>query len=363
MEELRESNAVKCSIELAIKDLDRKIIDVGQGLNIFEEIESNWEMSYWEIEDICELSNVKITYSIYKSKVDPKWQIPYGYNPSQLISPNGIAIQETSDDIFVSDTEGKRIQVLSQTGEHIRLIDLTTNPIQILLMKNSNTYGVYKLNNRIVLAEINISTLARRNINCPIKTAVKFAFSTSGRFYTCSHVRSLVDSKWIVNRFSGVLDSDLSPSPVVKQKPVSMVKSEYSTTLMCPVVDITTKGKIVYLLVSNNDYLVMKFNSDFKLLRSICPSSLLGAPRAICIDNEGNVIIAGHEREGVVKSTSSLDSESSEETDTKILVFTPLGELIHEMTHTSENCVGLAVNSEFDIFVLNNDTSYPLSCL
>ena len=375
---MKENIELASSIELAIKDLDRKMIKTSQELNQFQEIKSSWETAYWDtcgsrsylsrlsrVGDICQLSNVKITYSVYESKLVPLWQIPYGYNPSQLISPNGIAIQETSDVIYVSDTEGKRIQVFSKTGEHIRLIDLTTNPIQILFMKYSNIYGIYRFEERNILTEIKLDddTVTVQFVNCPITTADKFASGGSGRFFTFSQGDSSTDDGWLVNRISENSKSDLYNLSDVQQNSVSMVEDLHSITINGRIVDIVTMGDMIYVLISNSQYLVLKFSDNFELECPICPSSLLGVPRAICVDRKGNVIIAGHKKENILRSTSSSDSDPIEDEATMILIFTPQGELVRRMTHTSENCVGLAVNSEFDIFVLNNDTSYPLSCL
>ena len=344
-------------------------------MNQFKEIRSNWDTSYWDgsfysnanVNYICRLSNVKITYSVYKSKAVPKWQIPYGFNPSLLMSPNGIAILTETNHIFVSDDEGKRIQVFSQTGEHTGLIDTTTNPIQIFFVNSSNIYGFSKDRYKnTVLTEVNMLTLARRIINCPIKEVVKFAYGGSRNFFTFSRV-GWPNNNWTVNKIFLDIASDSSPEALILPCQASMVKDENSTTINSPIklVDITTEGNIVYLLVSNNEYLVMEFNTRFKLIRSICPSLLLGAPRAICVDEEANVIIAGDRNvtEKLTLSDSDLQVTVREKIDTQILILTSEGEMIHEIIHTSENCVGIAVNSNFDIFVLNNDTSYPLTAL
>ena len=126
------SAEVKLSLAVAIKDLDNKINRFSQKLLQYQMITSTWQTDYWgtlkfahtcnsaRLQHICTLANVKITNYIYQSKRNPKWQISEGSGLCKLQSQVSLAIKDSSNNIYVCDKEGKRIQVFSSEGEHIR---------------------------------------------------------------------------------------------------------------------------------------------------------------------------------------------------------------------------------------------------
>ena len=159
--------------------MDNKINRFSQELLQYQSIESTWQTYYWEdvsnyfdlddsddfdsynpvrLRNLCTLANVKLTDSVYKSKRNPKWQISEGSGLSQLQYPVGLAIQDFSNNVYVCDRGGIRIQVFSSEGEHILLLDqFNSGPLEVFSVDshflhayNSEQNAIYKfLVNRI----------------------------------------------------------------------------------------------------------------------------------------------------------------------------------------------------------------------
>ena len=106
--------------------------------------------------------------------------------------------------------------------------------------------------------------------------------------------------------------------------------------------------------------------------------------RLLCIDREGRIIVVGDNvgTDGIISgpvsvpvSVSRSNSRSYSDSEittppinqsemTKLFVKSQEGDvIIHEMDIPCKNCIGVAVNSKFDIFLLNEDDSYVLSSL
>ena len=112
----------------------------------------------------------------------------------------------------------------------------------------------------------------------------------------------------------------------------------------------------------------------------------------MCVDREGNIIIAGDnvkpvETFSALKTTSATrpplvlvpnsypvpnlypdrnveTKPTNQSATTKLFVLSQKGDLIiHEMDIPCENCIGIAVSSNFDIFLLNKDDNSVLSSL
>ena len=63
----------------------------------------------------------------------------------------------------------------------------------------------------------------------------------------------------------------------------------------------------------------------------------------MCVDSRGNILIAG-----------------SEGDTTKLLCLSPDGDVIHELLLPYERCIGIAVNSKFDVAILCNGNTHGL---
>ena len=350
-------NQMKYAVELAITGFETKINEISQKLDEYEEINSCWKTDPIEsdIEHLCSLSNVTNIESIYQSKSVPKWSILIGDKPSQLSSPTSLAIQQDTDNVFVSDKEGGRIQVYSSLGEHIRLIEKFGNPLNVFHVDGAFIVGISVQNaqyaypqnvgytqNMQVFMELNLESLVSRTLKSDI-----YVYST--------FVASYIDSNSYVFFFASGTDYnihkfiDTKPitNPPIKNQPIYPINIcgslIYPGTIFTPV-SIATDGIHTYLLISNSANLIYEFRSeDCEFIRSFCSSSLLSSPKCVCVDSRGNILVAG-----------------SEGDSTKLLCLSPDGDVIHELLLPYEKCIGIAVNSKFDVAILCNGSTHGL---
>ena len=348
-------NQMKDNVEFAITGFETKINEISQKLNHYEEINSCWKTGPIEsnIEHLCSLSNVTNVESIYQSKsAVPKWSILIGDKPSQLSSPTSLAIQQDTDNVFVSDKKGGRIQVYSSLGEHIRLIEkfdcllnvFHVDKVFIVGMSVQNAQYAYAQN---PFMELKLESLVSRTIknqgyHGPTFAASYmdsnsyvffFAYGTNYNYNIQAQIHKFIDTKPITN------------PPIMNQPnyPINICQSLSPYTNLAPV-SIATNGIHTYLLLSNSANLIYEFDSgDCKFVRSFCSSSMLSSPKCVCVDSRGNILVAG-----------------SEGDSTKLLCLSPDGDVIHDLLLPYEECIGIAVNSKFDVAILCNGSTHGL---
>ena len=343
-------SAVRDLVNSTIEDMNRK-------LDQFQEIQSSWQKEEFYFDSLCSLSNVTDVESIYQSISVPKWSILIGDKSSQLSSPTSLAIQQDTDNVFVSDKRGKRIQVYSSLGEHIRLIEKFDIPLNVFHVDKVFIVGMDAYNREYT--ELNLESLVSRTIKSKREvygyyhtdddwvnryTSVSsylnssnYVFFFASRSGYCNYgikIHKFIDTKPIIN----------PPNKNQPIYPINISESvSYSSTNFRPV-SIATDGIHVYLLLSNSDNLIYEFDSeDCKFIRSFCSSSLLSSPKCVCVDSRGNILVAG-----------------SEGDTTKLLYLSPDGDVIHELLLPYEECIGIAVNSKFDVAILCNGNTHGL---
>ena len=415
------SEEVKLSLAVAIKDLDNKINRFSQELLQYQRIESTWRTDYWrtlklgvlynpnQLRNLCTLANVKITESVYQSKRNPKWQISKGSGPSQLRSPVGLAIQDSSNNIYVCDRGGMRIQVFSSEGEHILLLDqFNSGPLKVFSVDSRFLHAYNSVQNAIYKFLVNSIDKYQIKYSCnlsPLKSGMH-----RSRVSPLESSRSLLKSV-IPTDHSGyysIIRSDnvhtiselCAPSSLTQatgwstlgsQQPIVPLQSQLtasknitltkamSKSLTFTPVDIAYYEESIFLLSSQDGDLIHEFNLNCNSIRSFFPCNTMKRPLAMCIDREGRIIVVGDnvETDGVIsgpvsvpRSYSNLRSGLYIKTPinqsemTKLFVISQEGDvIIHEMDISCKNCIGVAVNSKFDIFLLNENDSYVLSSL
>ena len=412
--ETKCSEEAKLTLDVAMKDFDNKINKYSQELLQYQKIESTWSTDYWDVNTsglnvyglynsynsnklhkLCTLASVKVRGCVYQSKQNPKWQIANGIGPSQLQSPVSLAIQDSTRDIYVSDQDGMRIQVFSPEGEHKKLLDKFDNgPLQVISIDetylsayNSRDKALYKFSvYAIVKHQIKYSSSkslkkvipSNRQEYVSIKCHKKYEY-TVNKLELMNQGVPLVPKSNLRELFPGQ-----SPSMLQTSQQLSYVHSQphasapenitlgeaKSTSLEITPVDIAYYQDSIFLLSSQGGDLVYEFNTDCDFVRSFFPCPTMSRPLAMCVDREGNIIITGDHVKPVSPDSDS-DSDQDVETKpinqsatTKLFVISQKGDLIiHEMDIPCENCIGIAVSSNFDIFLLNKDDSYVLSSL
>ena len=377
------SEEVKLTLTVAIKDLDIKINRFSQKLLQYQNIESTWKTDYWyskstgfraldKLHKLCTLTNVKITSCLYQSKRNPKWQISNGSGPSQLQSPVSLAIEHSYDDIYVSDLDGTRIQVFSPEGEHNQLIMLNNGPLKVFSV--SDSILAYNTKDHSIF-EFDVDSMDKCLAKYPCKMSLKKVIpALHGRYYSIRERREYTwygSGQWILHQtLSELCEPQEGPQslPIKKLPQVSTLKESNLISLKITPVDIAYYQKSIFLLSSQGGDLIYEFNLEFSLVRSFFSCPTMKRPLAMCVDRKGNIIVAG---DGVSDSDSDLVSDQdiaapsiNQSEITKLFVLSQKGDvIIHEMDIPCKNCIGVAVNSEFDIFLLNKDDKYVLSSL
>ena len=404
--ETKCSEEAKLSLAVAIKDFDNKINKYSQELLQYQKIESTWHTSYWDVNTpglnvfssynsnklhkLCTLSRVKIIGCVYQSKHNPKWQITEGPGPSQLQSPVSLAIQDSTDDIYVSDQDGMRIQVFSPQGEHKKLLDKFDNgPLQVISI--DETYlSAYKSRGKAIY-KFSVYAIVKHQIKYSCNMSLKKVVpSDPGKYFsiTSHNNEYTVNKHEPMNQGLALVPSSNSRG-MFQSQPTFQCQSLFgkppapenitlgkmkSTSLKITPVDIAYYQDSIFLLSSQGGNLVYEFNTDCDFVRSFFSCPTMSRPLAMSIDREGNIIVAGDNVEPVSPdsdSGSDSDSYRSVETQpinqsatTKLFVISQKGDLIiHEMDIPCKNCIGVAVSSNFDIFLLNKDDNSVLSSL
>ena len=405
------SREVKLSLVVAIKDLDTKINRFSQKILQYQKIESTWNTDYWDtptwkfgsssslasnkLRHLCTFANVKITSCLYQSKQTPKWQISKGHVQFQLRSPVSFAIQHSTDNIYVSDCNGMRVQVFSPEGECRYFFNVHNNgPLKVFSVFQ-NIFAYNTKENAIFEFDDNSMKNCSTKYSCNMSLK-KVIPSLHGNYYsireytenTCSTGNCTGEGnnlhqtlsvlceppkafQWNRSILGTSAQASSFQSVTLKESKSNFknvtLKESKSISLNITPVDIAIYQNSIFLLSSEGGDLVYEFNLGFALVRSFFSCSTMKRPLAMCVDREGNIIVVGDK---VLDSDSHSDQYSittppiNQSEITKLFVLSQEGDvIIHEMDIPCKNCIGVAVNSKFDIFLLNKDDKYVLSSL
>ena len=225
--------------------------------------------------------------------------------------PWGVAVDYTTDCIYVADCKNNRVQVLNGNGEFLFDFghDLMDNPIfitidrDIVFVSQISCLMVYNLNGNFIKQIGNIESGERQLVH-PRGVAVEKA---NGHIYVCDYFNNRIQ---------------LFGSEGMRISTVS---------IKCPVDIIITSDEI--FVFSNQKPFLYTFDHNFSSItvsENIC--EYLRRPNGFCIDKLGNICFSDFNA---------------------IFVFNRNGELIHELTEGLFNLRGIALDSRGRIIVVS----------
>ena len=109
--------------------------EVARDINVFW-MELDWKREALEqsVIEVCEVVSLKertVTRVEYSTKLCPVWSHRTGSN--RISTPRQLAIDDTTQNIFVADWKANRIQVYNGEGNHLYTISTPPHPIGIAL--------------------------------------------------------------------------------------------------------------------------------------------------------------------------------------------------------------------------------------
>ena len=135
-------NKLKKALEKHLRNLEDDIGQVleGEGVAVgWVEVEWNEKGLQQAVGDVCKVRLKEKPFLDYSLKVRPVWShVTGGEGPDQISNPMQIAIDDTTQKIFLVDTDCNRIQVFDSEGKYIYSItDQIKSPIGIVVKYES----------------------------------------------------------------------------------------------------------------------------------------------------------------------------------------------------------------------------------
>ncbi|KAI6658426.1 hypothetical protein LOD99_15227 [Oopsacas minuta] len=257
-----------------------------------------------------------------------------GSGPGQLNSPQGVAIHEATNQIFVADCFTNRVEIFSGTGEYL-------NQLGVEQLDSPYSIAIHEEN-------VYVSCLRRHTIsqftltNMSLVRKVGGMGSNNGQFnYPCQLTTDPIGHVFIAdsdnNRIS-VHDTDLNHLRNITHKS------------MAQPVDVKVSRNRVYVLCRNNNPCMHVLTLEGGKLHSLitCGQGMdVLFPYFFCLDSLNNFVI------------------SDEDTHT-IRVFSPEGNLLHKIGTKRHqqgmlyNPKGIAITPNGRLVSLSNNKNYGL---
>ena len=237
-------------------------------------LELDWKKKQLEqsVIEVCKVVTLKerpFRSEDYSLKLRPVWSRK-GTGPGEIKSPFQIAIDNSTQNIFVTDLGANRIQVFNEEGNYLYQIPTPENPTgialteeyifvsaqkQLLKIRKSNNKSVKSVQTEERVWGIDID----RNMNV----------------YVCE-----VDKKSVI-----VFDNNLKFLKRIKLE-TSQIKSNTETY------SIKLYKDSMYVMFAYSPFPLQIFSLEGELVRCLIPTSEIGMGYFFSIDQFGNIIVA-----------------------------------------------------------------------
>ena len=224
-----------------------------------------------------------------------------GQNPGELSEPNAIAIDELTNNIYVTEYAPARVSIFSESG---KFLNTFTNRLM------EHPYGIAIHSDNVYVTDLGIPGVFQFKIEMPdihLHSVIAGNVSDDEKSYRPRQLTVSTDGEVFVadcsNHKIQILDASLFFKRSIKHD-----------SMLCPI-DVKLSGEQVYVLTLVSDSCVHVFSHDGVKLRSfITKSGVQGITGAwfFCLDTATNLIIS--------------DGEAN-----LIKVFSPDGTLLHSI--------------------------------
>ena len=284
-------NKLKDVHDKNLRTLENKIgEELSRGVSVGW-LELDWKKEQLEqsVIEVCKFVILKersFRSEDYSPKLRPVWSRE-GTSPGEIECPFQIAIDNSTQNIFVADPYSKRIQVFCEKGIHLYKIPTTQCPRGIALTKEyifvsapRQLMKIRKSNNEPVISVQTEETVWGIDID------------TKTNIYGCEvHNKSVI-----------VFDNNLTILKRIKLNS-SHIKSNTLTY------SIKLYGDSMYIMFAySTPFPLQIFSLDGELLRCLLPTSEIGMSSFFSIDRFGNIIVAdwGHKKIKVFSNEGEL---------------------------------------------------------
>ena len=273
-----KKNELKELLENHLRNIEDQIReDLSKPLNVTW-VEVEWKREQLE-QSIVEVSKVVMKEGPFRTedyslKLRPVWYHK-GTGSSVIKDLSQLAIHPISGNIFVADSETKKIQVFDNTGHYLYHIPTPPNPTGLCL--SDDFIFVTTFGQKFV--KIQISN--KKTVKSVVTEQWIYGMDILSNIYGCE----------TINQSVSVFDENLN---FLKRIPL---KSPHFTS-DTETYSIRLYENNMYVMFVGSDYCLQVFSQDGQLIRSVIRSSDIKRSYLFSLDRIGNIIVAdcwGHQ--------------------------------------------------------------------
>ena len=228
------------------------------------------EQSIVEVSKVVKKKERPFITEDYSLKLRPVWYHE-GTGSRHIENPYQLAIHPISGNIFVADSDTKKIQVFDNTGHYLYHIPTPPEPTGLCLSDDF----IFVTTNEQKLAKIKISN--KKTIKSVVIEYIVSGMDISSDIYGCEYF----------NKSVSVFDKNLK---FLKRIPL---KSPHFTSDTLTY-SIRLYENNMYVMFDRSDYCIQVFSQDGQLIRGVIRSSDIKKSAFFSLDQIGNIIVADY---------------------------------------------------------------------
>ena len=308
-------NKVRDVLEKNLRALEDKIgEELTRGMSV------GWVELYWKKEqleqsmnEVCEAVTLKerpFRSEDYSLKLHPVWSRE-GAAPGEIISPLQIAIDNTTQNIFVTDYRANTVQVFNEEGKHLYKIPTAQYPRGIALTEE---YIFISAQDQLVKIRKSNGKFVK-SVQTE-KSVWGIDIDTNTNIYGCER-----ENKSVI-----VFDKKLKFLKRIRLQN-SQIKSETLTN------SIQLYKDCMYVMLADSPFHLQILSLEGELVRCLIPDSEVGRSYFFSIDKLGNIVVAdwlGNQIKVFSKEGETIHTISSDMLPGDVEFYRPKGVAINK---------------------------------
>ena len=248
------------------------------------------EQSIVEVSKVVRIKERPFRTEDYSLKLRPVWYHE-GTRSSVIEDPYQLAIHPISGNIFIADSDTKKIQVFDNTGHYLYHIPTPPRPIGLCL---SDEF-IFVTTDEQKLVKIQISN--KKTVKSVVTENRVWGMDISSNIYVCEYY----------NQSVSVFDKNLN---FLKCIPLKSPHFTFNTHTF----SIRLYENNMYVMFDKSDYCIQVFSQDGQLIRGVIRRSDINYSYFFSLDRIGNIIVADYSED-------------------QIKIFSNSGQLIHSISN------------------------------